>query len=50
MKMEHYIRAIAGSFVLISLLLGCVHSPVCFVITANIGSRPDEPFPWSKTP
>jgi len=37
MKMEHYIRAIAGSFVLISLGLGYYHSPYWFLFTAFVG-------------
>lgn len=37
MKMEQYIRAIAGSFVLISLLLAYVHSPYWLLFTAFVG-------------
>lgn len=37
MKMEHYIRAIAGSFVLISVTLGYFHSPYWFLFTAFVG-------------
>jgi H+/gluconate symporter-like permease len=37
MSMEQYIRAIAGSFVLISLLLGYVHSPYWHLFTAFVG-------------
>jgi hypothetical protein len=35
--MERYIRAIAGSFVLISLGLGYVHSPYWHLFTAFVG-------------
>lgn len=37
MKMEHYIRAIVGSFVLISLLLTYLHSRYWLLFTAFIG-------------
>ncbi len=37
MKMEQYIRAIAGSFVLISLLLAYVHSRYWLLFTAFVG-------------
>ena len=37
MKMENYIRAIAGSFILISLLLGYFHSEYWFLFTAFVG-------------
>ena len=37
MKMEHYIRAIAGSFILISLILGHFHSPYWLFFTALVG-------------
>jgi hypothetical protein len=37
MKMEHYIRAIAGSFILISLLLAHFHSPSWLWFTAFVG-------------
>lgn len=37
MKMEHYIRAIAGGFVLISLVLGYVHHPYWHLFTAFVG-------------
>jgi hypothetical protein len=37
MKMEHYIRAIAGSFILISLLLAHFHSPYWLWFTAFVG-------------
>ncbi len=37
MKMERYIRAIAGSFVLISLALGYLYSPYWHFFTAFVG-------------
>lgn len=37
MKMEQIIRAIAGSFVLVSLLLGYLHSPYWHLFTAFVG-------------
>ena len=37
MKMEHYIRAIAGSFILISLALGHFVSPYWYLFTAFVG-------------
>jgi len=37
MKMEQYIRAIAGAFVVISLALGYVHSPYWHLFTAFVG-------------
>jgi hypothetical protein len=37
MKMEQYIRAIAGGFVLISLALGYVHHPYWHLLTAFVG-------------
>lgn len=37
MEMERYIRAIAGSFVLISLALGYVYSPYWHLFTAFVG-------------
>jgi len=37
MKMEQYIRAIAGSFVLISLALGWFVSPYWYLFTAFVG-------------
>jgi hypothetical protein len=37
MKMEQYIRAIAGVFVLLSLGLGYVHSPYWHLFTAFVG-------------
>ncbi|MCA9512586.1 MAG: DUF2892 domain-containing protein [Myxococcota bacterium] len=39
MKMEQYIRAIAGSFVLVSLGLGYVHSPYWHLFTAFVGAN-----------
>ena len=37
MSMEHYIRAIAGSFILLSLLLGYLYSPYWQLFTAFVG-------------
>ena len=37
MKMEHYIRAIAGSFILISLLLTYFYSQYWLLFTAFVG-------------
>jgi len=37
MKMENYIRAIAGILVLVSLSLGYFHSPYWFLFTAFVG-------------
>jgi hypothetical protein len=37
MKLENMIRAIAGSFVLISLTLGYLHSPYWHLFTAFVG-------------
>ncbi len=37
MKMERYIRAIAGSFVSISVLLAYLHSPYWLFFTAFVG-------------
>ncbi len=37
MKMEHYIRAIAGTFILLSLLLAYFHSPYWLLFTAFVG-------------
>jgi H+/gluconate symporter-like permease len=37
MKMEQMIRAIAGSFILVSLLLGYIHSPYWHLFTAFVG-------------
>ncbi|MBF0224874.1 MAG: DUF2892 domain-containing protein [Desulfobacterales bacterium] len=37
MKVENYIRAIAGSFILISLFLGYIHSPYWYLFTAFVG-------------
>ncbi len=39
MKMEQYIRAIAGSFVLVSLALGYLHSPWWHLFTAFVGAN-----------
>jgi hypothetical protein len=37
MTLENMIRAIAGSFVLISLALGYLHSPYWYLFTAFVG-------------
>lgn len=37
MKMEHYIRAIAGVFILISVGLGWFHSKYWLLFTAFVG-------------
>lgn len=37
MKMEYAIRAIAGTFILISLILGQIHSPYWLFLTAFVG-------------
>jgi hypothetical protein len=37
MSMERYIRAIAGTFVLVSLGLGYLHSPYWHIFTAFVG-------------
>lgn len=37
MKMEQYIRAIAGTFVLLSLCLGYLHSTYWHLFTAFVG-------------
>lgn len=37
MRLEEYIRAIAGSFVLLSLLLGYIYSPYWHLFTAFVG-------------
>jgi hypothetical protein len=39
MTMELYIRAIAGSFVLLSLLLGYIYSPYWHLFTAFVGAN-----------
>ena len=39
MSMERYIRAIAGSFVLVSLALGHFHSPWWYLFTAFVGAN-----------
>ena len=36
-KMEEYIRAIAGSFILLSLALGYLFSPYWHIFTAFVG-------------
>jgi hypothetical protein len=37
MKMEHYVRAIAGSFILVSLALGYFYHPYWYFFTAFVG-------------
>ena len=37
MKMEHYIRAIAGTFIVISLVMSRVHSEYWLLFTAFVG-------------
>ncbi len=37
MKMEHYIRAIAGSVIIVTLILSQVHSPYWLLFTAFVG-------------
>lgn len=37
MKMEDWIRAIAGTFILLSLILAHVHSPYWLLFTAFVG-------------
>jgi len=37
MTMEHYIRAIAGTFILVSLALGYFYSPYGYLFTAFVG-------------
>ncbi len=37
MKMEQYIRAIAGAFILVTLILSQVHSPLWLLFTAFVG-------------
>jgi hypothetical protein len=37
MKVEQYIRAIAGTFILLSLCLGYLHSPYWHLFTAFVG-------------
>ena len=37
MKMEHYIRAIAGTFIILSLILAQVHSRYWLFFTAFVG-------------
>jgi len=39
MTMEQYIRAIAGSFVLVSLALGWLVSPYFYLFTAFVGAN-----------
>lgn len=37
MKMEHYVRAVAGTFVLVSVVLGYFHSPYWLLFTGFVG-------------
>lgn len=37
MRMEQYVRAIAGTFILISLALGYLYSPYWHLFTAFVG-------------
>jgi hypothetical protein len=39
MTREHYIRAIAGSFILLSLFLGYLYSPYWHLFTAFVGAN-----------
>ncbi len=39
MKMESYIRAIAGSVILVTLLLGWLVSPYWYLFTAFVGAN-----------
>ncbi len=39
MTMEQYIRAIAGSFVLLSLALGWLVTPYAYLFTAFVGAN-----------
>lgn len=39
MKMEHYVRAIAGAIILITLFLGAIHSPWWHLLTAIVGAN-----------
>ncbi len=39
MTMENYIRAIAGTFILMSLILGHFHSPYWLYFTAFVGAN-----------
>ena len=39
MTMERYIRAIAGSFILLSMLLGYFYSPYWYLFTAFVGAN-----------
>ena len=39
MTMEQYIRAIAGTFILASLLLGYLYSPYWYFFTAFVGAN-----------
>lgn len=39
MHRERWIRLIAGSFILVSLALGLLHSPYWFIFTAFVGAN-----------
>jgi hypothetical protein len=39
MKVENYIRAIAGTFILVSLVLGYMHNPYWHFFTAFVGAN-----------
>lgn len=39
MTLEQYIRAIAGTFILVSLLLGMLYSPYWYLFTAFVGAN-----------
>jgi hypothetical protein len=39
MSMERHIRAIAGSFILVSLLLGYIYTPWWHLFTAFVGAN-----------
>ncbi len=39
MSMDHIIRAIAGTFILLSLSLGYLHSPYWHLFTAFVGAN-----------
>lgn len=39
MKVEQYVRAFAGSFILISLLLAWLHSPWWLALTTFVGAN-----------
>jgi Inner membrane protein YgaP-like, transmembrane domain len=39
MNLEQYIRAIAGTFILVSLILGTLYSPYWYLFTAFVGAN-----------